>query len=56
MSVVSDAPPPPRSSKAGRWLDKVVETNDALRFVGESSDQQFIAAGLRERFTLGTLT
>jgi glycine/D-amino acid oxidase-like deaminating enzyme/nitrite reductase/ring-hydroxylating ferredoxin subunit len=40
-----------------RWLGQVVETNDGLPFIGESSEKQFIATGFcGNGFTLGTLS
>jgi nitrite reductase/ring-hydroxylating ferredoxin subunit len=46
----------PAAQVQDRWLGQVVETNDGLPFIGESSSQQFIATGFcGNGFTLGTL-
>jgi glycine/D-amino acid oxidase-like deaminating enzyme/nitrite reductase/ring-hydroxylating ferredoxin subunit len=46
----------PEADVQHRWLGQVVETNDGLPFIGESSGQQFIATGFcGNGFTLGTL-
>jgi len=40
-----------------QWLGQVVETNDGLPFIGESSGKQFVATGFcGNGFTLGTLS
>src|SRR5204863_3279478 len=40
-----------------RWLGQVVETNDGLPFIGETSGKQFVATGFcGNGFTLGTLS
>jgi glycine/D-amino acid oxidase-like deaminating enzyme/nitrite reductase/ring-hydroxylating ferredoxin subunit len=47
----------PTASLKHRWLGQVVETNDGLPFIGESSENQFIATGFcGNGFTLGTLS
>ncbi|HWN93783.1 MAG TPA: FAD-dependent oxidoreductase [Methylomirabilota bacterium] len=39
-----------------RWLGQVIETNDGLPFIGETSENQFVATGFcGNGFTLGTL-
>ncbi len=46
----------PNATVQNRWLGQVVETNDGLPFIGESSEKQFIATGFcGNGFTLGTL-
>jgi glycine/D-amino acid oxidase-like deaminating enzyme/nitrite reductase/ring-hydroxylating ferredoxin subunit len=40
-----------------RWLGQVVETNDGLPFIGETSENQFVATGFcGNGFTLGTFS
>jgi glycine/D-amino acid oxidase-like deaminating enzyme/nitrite reductase/ring-hydroxylating ferredoxin subunit len=47
----------PEAIVKDHWLGQVVETNDGLPFIGESSDRQFIATGFcGNGFTLGTLS
>jgi len=47
----------PAAQVQHRWLGQVVETNDGLPFIGESSERQFIATGFcGNGFTLGTLS
>ena len=47
----------PTAEVQHRWLGQVVETDDGLPFIGESSGQQFIATGFcGNGFTLGTLS
>jgi glycine/D-amino acid oxidase-like deaminating enzyme/nitrite reductase/ring-hydroxylating ferredoxin subunit len=46
----------PMAQVQDRWLGQVVETNDGLPFIGESSGRQFVATGFcGNGFTLGTL-
>jgi glycine/D-amino acid oxidase-like deaminating enzyme/nitrite reductase/ring-hydroxylating ferredoxin subunit len=47
----------PTATVQDRWLGQVVETNDGLPFIGESSGNQFVATGFcGNGFTLGTLS
>jgi len=47
----------PAADVQHRWLGQVVETKDGLPFIGERSDDQFIATGFcGNGFTLGTLS
>jgi nitrite reductase/ring-hydroxylating ferredoxin subunit len=47
----------PSAEVRHRWMGQVVETNDGLPFIGESSGKQFIATGFcGNGFTLGTLS
>ena len=39
-----------------RWSGQVIETNDGLPFIGETSDRQFVATGFAGNgITFGTL-
>jgi len=47
----------PQAKIEHRWLGQVIETNDGLPFIGESSGKQFVATGFcGNGFTLGTLS
>jgi glycine/D-amino acid oxidase-like deaminating enzyme len=47
----------PKAEVQHRWLGQVIETNDGLPFIGESSGKQFVATGFcGNGFTLGTLS
>jgi nitrite reductase/ring-hydroxylating ferredoxin subunit len=47
----------PAASIQHRWMGQIVETHDGLPYVGENTDQQFIATGFcGNGFTLGTLS
>lgn len=46
----------PQAEVDNHWLGQVIETDDGLPFIGESSGKQFIATGFcGNGFTLGTL-
>lgn len=47
----------PETKIEHRWMGQVVETNDGLPFIGENSENQFVATGFcGNGFTLGTLS